>query len=196
LRRLGRLPEAAQACDAAAGYADRAGLPDLDGLVHAERGLLALAVRDLATAAAELTSALNLGAPVSRPATRLRLAEALALAGQADEAETELRGVTLEPVSPSDFPATLVAQMSRVQGLIASARGDIALAERRLAESVAAWRRIAGTLDGQTAGAGYVAALIDLGRPPVSSLVEPARELAIVSDELSQIRSNSCRPST
>ncbi len=98
-------------------------------------------------------------------------------------------------MSPSDFPATLVAQMSRIQGLIAAARSDTPLAERRLAESLAAWRRIAGTLDGRQAGAGYVAAIIDLGRPPVSSLVEPARELAIVSDELSQIRSNSCRPS-
>ena len=193
LRRLDRLPEAAQACDAAAGYADRAGLPELDGLVHAERGLVALAVHDPATAAAELTSALDLGGPVSRAATRLRLAESLVLAGQADQAETELRGVTLEPVSPADFPATLVAQMSRIQGLIASARGDTALAERRLAESLAAWRRIADGLDGQQAGAGYVASLIDLGQPPISSLVEPARELAIVSGELSRIRSDSGR---
>ena len=93
-----------------------------------------------------------------------------------------------EPVSPSDFPATLVARMSRIQGMIASARGDTALAERRLAESLAAWRRIAGTLDGRQTGAGYVAALIDLGRPPVSSLVEPALELAAVSAELSALR--------
>ena len=196
LRRLDRLPEAAQACDAAAGYADRAGLPELDGLVHAERGLVALAVHDPATATAELTSALDLGAPVSRAATRLRLAESLVLAGQADQAETELRGVTLEPASPADFPATLVAQMSRIQGLIAFARGDTALAERRLAESLAAWRRIADGLDGQQAGAGYVASLIDLGQPPISSLVEPARELAIVSGELARIRSDSGRPST
>ena len=70
------------------------------------------------------------------------------------------------------------------------------LAERSLAESLASWRRIADGLDGQQAGAGYVASLIDLGQPPISSLVDPARELAIVSSELSRIRSDSGRPST
>ncbi len=116
---------------------------------------------------------------MSRAATRLRRAEALALSGQLELAEAELREAALEPVASSDFPAALVPQMSRVQALIASARGDTALAERRLTESVAGWRRIAGTLDSAQTGAAYVAALIDLGRPPVSSLVEPARELAI-----------------
>ena len=188
LRRLGRLPEARQACDAAAGYADRVGLPELDGLVRQERGLLALAAGDPAGAVAELASALDLHAPVSRAATRLRLAEALAASGQADRAESELRNVVLEPVTPSDFPAALVARMSRVQALIASARGDAALAEERLAESVAGWQRIAWTQDNAHTGAGYVATLIDLGRPPVSSLVEPARELAIVSAELAALR--------
>jgi hypothetical protein len=47
---------------------------------------------------------------------------------------------------------------------------------------------MAGTLDRRQAGAGYVASLIDLGRPPVSSLVEPDRELAAVSAELSALR--------
>ena len=194
LRRLGRLPEACQACDAAAGYADRIGLPELDGLVHAERGLIAAAAAQPGAAVAGLTSALDLGAPVSRPATRLRLAEALVRAGQPDEAETELRAVTLEPVGPGDFPATLVAQMSRVQGLIAAARGDVALAERYLSESLASWQRIAGTPDSRQAGAGYVAGLIDLGRPPVSSLVEPARELAAVRRDLAALRQGAATP--
>ena len=194
LRRLGRLPEAAQACDAAAGYADRIGLPELDGLVHAERGLIAAAAAQPGAAVAGLTSALDLGAPVSRPATRLRLAEALVRAGQPDEAETELRAVTLEPVGPGDFPATLVAQMSRVQGLIAAARGDVPLAERYLSESLASWQRIAGTPDSRQAGAGYVASLIDLGRPPVSSLVEPARELAAVRRDLAALRQGAATP--
>ena len=196
LRRLGRLPEARQACDAAAGYADRVGLPELDGLVRQERGLLALAAGDPAGAVAELASALDLHAPVSRAATRLRLAEALAASGQADRAESELRNVVLEPVTPSDFPAALVARMSRVQALIASARGDAALAEERLAESVAGWQRIAWTQDNAHTGAGYVATLIDLGRPPVSSLVEPARELAIVSAELSAVRDHQAGTTT
>jgi ATP/maltotriose-dependent transcriptional regulator MalT len=188
LRQTGRLPEARQACEAAAGYADRVGLSELDGLVSAERGLIALAAPEPAAAAAELTRALDLGAPVSRAATRLRLAEALVLAGQPDQAEAALRGVALEPVGPSDFPATLVAHMSRVRGLVASARGDAALAERRLAESLAAWQRIARAQDSQQTGAGYVASLIDLGRPPVCSLVEPARELATVEAQLSALR--------
>jgi DNA-binding SARP family transcriptional activator/tetratricopeptide (TPR) repeat protein len=187
LRRLGRLTEASQACDAAAGLSDRAGLPELDGLVAQERGLLALADADPAAAAASLARALDLHAPVSRAATRLRRAEALALSGQLELAETELTEAALEPVASSDFPPALVPQLSRVQALIASARGDTALAERRLTESVAGWQRIAGTSDSAQTGAGYVAALIDLGRPPVSSLVEPARELAIASAELSAL---------
>ncbi len=194
LRRLDRLPEARRACDAAAGYADRIGLPELDGLVHAERGLVAAAAAQPRAAVAELTSALDLGAPVSRAATRLRLAEALARAGQPDQAEAELRAVALEPVGPGDFPAALVAQMSRVQGRIAAARGDVVLAGRYLSESLASWQRIAGTPDSRQAGAGYVAGLIDLGRPPVSSLVEPARELAAVGVELAALRAGAVTP--
>jgi len=184
LRRLERLNEARRACDAAAGYADRAGQPQLDGLVRQERGLIALAGSDPATAITELSAALDLGAPVSRAATRLRLAEAFVASGQPDHAAGELRAVALEPVSPSDFPATLVAHMSRIQGLISSARGDTVLAERRLNESLAAWQRLAGAADSRQAGAGYVASLIDLGQPPISSLAEPVRELAIVRAEL------------
>jgi len=187
LRRLGRLAEASQACDAAAGLSDRVDLPELEGLVAHERGLLALAEGDPAAAAASLARALDLHAPVSRAATRLRRAEALVRSGQVELSEAELREAAFEPVAPSDFPPALVPQMSRVQALIASARGDTALAERRLTESVAGWRRIAGTVDSAQTGAGYVAALIDLGRPPVSSLVEPARELAIASAELSAL---------
>ena len=190
LRRLGRMPEARQACDAAAGYADRVGLPELDGLVCQERGLLALASADPVAAVPELARALESQAPVSRAATRLRLAEALALAGQAGAAERELRNVALEPVTPSDFPATLVAQMSRLQGLIAAARGDAVLAGQRLSESLAGWQRIARTLDSKQTGAGYVASLIDLGRPPVTSLVEPALEMATVRGELTALRAD------
>jgi tetratricopeptide (TPR) repeat protein len=195
LRRLDRLPEARQACAAAAGYAERIGLAELDGLVHGERGLLDLACGDPAGAVAELTSALEAGATVAPAVTRLRLAEALVLAGQPDRAEAELRGVALEPVGPSDFPATLVARMSRLQGLVAASRGDLALARLRLRESLRTWQQIVGTLDSRQAGAGYVAALIDLGRPPVSSLVEPSRELAIVRGELETIGSDLCTPS-
>jgi DNA-binding SARP family transcriptional activator len=189
LRRLDRLAEAEQACDAAGVFADRIGLPDLDGLVHAERGLVRLASSAPASAAVELATALDLGAPVNKAATRLRLAEALTLAGRLDQAEAELRNVTLEPVGPADFPATLVARMSRVQGLIAARRGQSRLAEQRLAESAAGWQRIVETLDKRQAGAGYVASLIDLGRPPLTSLIEPAAELATVHADLAAVRS-------
>ncbi|HEX6525656.1 MAG TPA: AAA family ATPase [Streptosporangiaceae bacterium] len=187
LRRLEQPAQAGQACDAAAGYAARIGLPELDGLVHIERGLLALSCSQPAAAAAGLAAGLELGAPVSRATTRLRLAEALALSGQPGRAEAELRNVVLEPVGPADFPATLVARMSRVQGLIAAARDDLPQAERRLADSRDAWQRIVATLDSRQAGAGYVASLIDLGRPPVSSLVEPVAELATVTAELAKL---------
>ena len=193
LRRLARLPEARQACAAAAGFADRIGLAELDGLVRHETGLLALASGDPHAAAAELTRALELRAPVGRAGTRLRLAEALVLSGQPDAAEKELRNVALEPVTASDFPGAMVAQMSRVQGLIASARGDIGLARQRLSEAVAGWRRMARAAGGEQAGAGYVASLIDLGRPPVSSLIEPGREASIASAELSAL--SALRPS-
>ena len=93
LRLLGRLGEARVACDAAAAAAERIGLPELEGLVHHDRGLLATAAGEHKTAASELGLALDLGAPVSRPLARLLRAEALARDGRPDEAEHELRAV-------------------------------------------------------------------------------------------------------
>ena len=69
-------------------------------------------------------------------------------------------------------------------------RGSPAGRAGRLTESAAAWQRIVRTLNGRQRGAGYVASLIDLGRPPVSSLVEPAAELAIVTADLATIGSS------
>ena len=57
------------------------------------------------------------GAPISRPLTRLALAEALARGGHPDEAAEQIRATVLEPVRPSDFPAALVPRLARVQGL-------------------------------------------------------------------------------
>jgi hypothetical protein len=73
--------------------------------------------------------------------------------------------------------------MARVQGLIALARGDYALARRRLDEAAAGWRR-------QTrhdAGAELVANFVDLGRPPIVGLVEPDRELRRLTAELAEL---------
>jgi DNA-binding SARP family transcriptional activator len=192
LRLLGRTGEARIACDAAAAAAERVGLPELEGLVHHDRGLLAAAVGDHQSAAAELAVALDLGAPVSRPLARLLRAGALARAGRADDAERELRAVALEPLSPADLPDTLVARMSHVQGLIALSQGEPDLAGRRLRQAEAAWRRRAAAgraLADRDSAAGerYVAALIDLGRPPIAGLVEPDRELAALCADIAAL---------
>ena len=129
--------------------------------------------------------ALEAGASVSRPLARLARAEALTRLGRLEEAEEELRATALEPMGPSDYPDTLVARLSRVQGLIAAARGDLELAERRLRESAAGWRRRVGRV--ADAGEAYVANLTDLGRPPVVGLVEPAYELDRVERELESL---------
>ena len=187
LRLLGRPGEARVACDAAAAAAERIGLPELEGLVHHDRGLLATAAGEHEAAASELGLALDLGAPVSRPLARLLRAEALARDGRPDDAEHELRAVALEPVSPADLPDTLVARMSHVQGLIALRRGNQSLAVRRLREAESGWlrrsRQDRAEHDSDT-GQGYVAALIDLGRPPVAALIEPARELAALRADI------------
>jgi DNA-binding SARP family transcriptional activator/tetratricopeptide (TPR) repeat protein len=184
LWRLGRLAEADAACDQAGTAAERIGLAELEGLVHHDRGLLAAASADPAKAAAELGLALDLRAPVSRPLARLLRADALVRAGREDDAERELRAAALEPVSPANLPDTLVPRMSHVQGLIAFRRGDLPLAARRLREAAAAWERRAKLGAGAGAGEGYAAALIDLGRPPISTLVEPDRELAVIARDL------------
>ena len=91
-----------------------------------------------------------------------------------------MRRAALEPVRGSDQPWALVPRMARVQGLIALACGDYALARRRLDEAAAGWRR-------QTrhdAGAELVANFVDLGHPPIVGLVEPDTELGRLTTEL------------
>ena len=70
--------------------------------------------------------------------------------------------------------------MAWVQALIAAARGDDHAGPRRFDEAAAGWHRMRGLGVGDTAE-GYLANLVDLGRPPVVGLVEPARELARIS---------------
>jgi len=187
LRLLGRSGEAGVACDAAAAAAERIGLPELEGLVHHDRGLLAIAAGEHQAAAGELGLALDLGAPVSRPLARLLRAEALARDGRPDDAEHELRAVALEAVSPADVPDTLVARMSHVQGLIALRRGNPSLGAKRLREAESGWLRRSGQGRAEHdsgRGQGYVEALIDLGRPPIAALIEPARELAALRADI------------
>jgi hypothetical protein len=117
---------------------------------------------------------------VPRAQARLARAEALARLARADEAEAELRAATLEPVRAGDFPETLVPRLARLQGLVAAARGDRALAATRLEEAAAGWRR--QLTHGERAG--Y---RVDLGRPPVAGMVEPDRELEAIAADLAAL---------
>jgi DNA-binding SARP family transcriptional activator len=184
LLRIGRVTDAAEAVDTEASLADLLGAVDLEAMAAHDRGMVALAQSDYVRAAELLEQALSQEAPISRPLTRLRRAEALANAGRLAEAERELRATTLEPVRPSDFPATLVARMARVQGLIAALAGDRELAERRLNEAAEGWRHQVSTL---SRGDSLTVALADLGRPVVG-LIEPEWELERVLDELQAIQ--------
>src|SRR5919201_1640227 len=110
---------------------------------------------------------------------------ALTALDRLDEARDVLRATALEPLGSGDFPDTLVARLTRVQGLIARARGDHALATKRLEEAARTWRRRTGP---ERPGDRYMAVLADFGRPPVLGLIEPRRELERVEAELAALR--------
>jgi tetratricopeptide (TPR) repeat protein len=184
LHRAGRLDEARVAAQTARRVAERIGSPALQAEADHELARAALAGGDPAAAEELFAAALAVpDAKLSRPLARLWRAEALTQLGRTEDAETELRGVVLEPVRPGDWPDTLVARMARAQGLVAAARGDHALARRRLDEAAAGWRRRLGDTNG---GDRWAAALADIGRP-VLGVVEPAVELARVEAELASL---------
>ena len=184
LARLGRADEARAAVRREHELAERLDDPRLAPSRPTTRACWSWPSATRGRAADLLGEALVRGAPISRPLARLARAEALAGLGRCDEADEELRQVAFEPVTASDFPDTLVARMARVQGLIAAARGDRGLAVRRFEESASGWRR---RLEPSRIGEAYLAALVDLGRVPVAGLVEPARELARVEEELAAL---------
>jgi DNA-binding SARP family transcriptional activator/tetratricopeptide (TPR) repeat protein len=180
LSRLGRHDEALSQASEQLAKAERMDSPTAAALAHHDAGLVSLAAGRYAEAAQLLGDALAEGAEVSRPAARLARAEALARSGRPDESATEVRRAAVEPVRDGDQPWALVPRMTRVQGLIALARGDRALARRRLDEAAAGWRRHLRP----DAGAEFVANFVDLGRPPVVGLVEPEWELRRLTAEL------------
>ena len=184
LRGLDRLREAEAAAVSEQAMADRLGRPELIAMASHDRGLVALDRGDCESAAALLADSLVEGAPISRPATRLALAEALARAGHPERAAEQVRATVLEPVRPSDFPETLVPRLARVQGLLARARNDYEEAERRLEESIAGWGRV---LARSIRAESITTVLADLGRPVVG-LVEPERELARARADLQAIQ--------
>ena len=180
--RTGRLDAARHAAAHAEELADRLGSPEYVRLTACDSGLVALARGEHERAADLLARALDGEAPISRPLARLARAEALAALHRCDEADAEIRATALEPVGPADFPDTLVARLTRVQGLVAAARGDDALAQRRLRESADGWRRITDRGRGDRMHAVFA----DFGRPAIG-LVEPAHELERVEAELEEL---------
>ncbi len=180
LSRMGRHAEARAAAEEQCVQAERAGTAELLGTARHDLGQVALAAGDFAEAERCLGEALASGAAVPRALARLARADALVHLGRAAEAQAELRAATLEPLGPSDFPATLVPRMARVQGLVAAARGDRAGAEAHLREAADGWRR---QLDAGERGVYW----LDLGRPPVAGLVEPDRELEQIERELAAL---------
>ena len=183
MSRLGRHDEATAAARAQMDLAERLDSPAFVALASNDAGLVALAAGRPAEAADLLHAALAGGARISRPASRLARAEALAAAGRPGQAAAELRAAALEPVLAGDQPWALVPRMARVQGLVALARGDRDTARRRLTESVAGWRRMRPPLAGEE----IMASLVDLGRPPVVGLVDPNWELARLQAELTTV---------
>jgi len=180
LSRMGRRAEARAAAEEQCALAERAGVAELLATARHDLGQVALAAGDYADAERCLGEALAEGAAVPRALARLARADALVHLGRAEEAEAELRAATLEPLGPSDFPATLVPRLARVQGLVAAARGDRVRAERHLREAADGWRR---QLDAGERGTYW----LDLGRPPVAGLVEPDRELEQIERELAAL---------
>ncbi len=184
LVRMDRIDEARVALADERDAAERSGLQRLVALADHDEGQFALAAGEYDGAAELLGRALDGGAAVSRPSARLSRAEALARGGRPDEAHDELRQVTLEPVGPTDRPHILVARLTHVQGLIAHARGDDALAAKRLREALASWS--SSGPGGPTAASDILANLVDLGRPAVAT-IEPGREIARIEDELREL---------
>ncbi len=180
LGRAGRLTDAQAAAADAAELARRIGDTGLLAAAENELARLALAQGNHALAAEHYAAALAGEGPFSRPIARLERAEALARLGRCEEAERELRAAALEPVHAGDWPDTLVARINRVRGLVAIARGDYALAIRRLEKAADGWRRRIGATD---VGERWTSALADLGRPVVG-VVEPERELGRILDDL------------
>lgn len=180
LGRAGRLTDAQAAAADAAELARRIGDDGLLAAAENELARVALARGNHALAAEHYAAALAGEGPFSRPVARLEHAEALARLGRGEEAERELRRAALEPVRAGDWPDTLVARINRVRGLVAIARGDHALAVRRLEKAADGWRRRIGVPD---VGERWTSALADLGRPVVG-VVEPERELGRVLDDL------------
>jgi hypothetical protein len=187
LRNAGLLAQARSVAEAEQALAEQLAQPALQAMASHDRGVIALDEGENELAAMLLADSLVDGAPISRPVTRLALAEALARSGQLERAVEEVRATVLEPVRPSDFPEALVPRLARVQGLIALANKQPHEAERRLEESIAGWERV---LERTVRPESITTVLADLGRPVVG-VVEPERELERARADLQVIKRGS-----
>jgi predicted negative regulator of RcsB-dependent stress response len=180
LARLGRHAEAREAAEAQLAIAERQASEEMRAVAEHDLGRIALDGGDLDEAAARLGTALEHGRSIPRARARLLRAGALARLGRADTAAAEMRAATLEPVTAADLSSALVPLLAHVQGLVALARGDRDEARRRFEEAADGWRaRIRSDVRDVYR--------VDLGRPPVAGLVEPARELAVVERDLAAL---------
>ncbi len=187
LRSAGRLSQARAAAAAEQARAEQLAQPELLAMASHDRGVIALDEGEYELAATLLAESLVEGAPISRPVTRLALAEALARGGAPQRAAEQVRATVLEPVRPSDFPEALVPRLTRVQGLIALANNQPTEAERRLDESIAGWERV---LERTVRAESITTVLTDLGRPVVG-VFEPERELNRARADLEAITKGS-----
>jgi tetratricopeptide (TPR) repeat protein len=180
LTRRGRHEDALAAAAAALAEAERAGGPELAAMAEHDLGMACLAAGRHGEAAERLGRALDGTSRVPRAQARIARAEALARARHADAAESEVRAATLEPVGPGDLPLTLVPRMTRVQGLIAVARGASGRPPRAGAR-------------GSAPPAAPDSSSTSAARPwPVSS--SPNRELARVEQEPAALAGDSVTP--
>jgi tetratricopeptide (TPR) repeat protein len=174
--RIGRTAEARATLAEQRRVVERLASPTFAVAAAADAGLVALALGETAEAADQLGEALEGGLAQWRPSITLYRAEAFALAGDAEAAAVQLRAALEEPTVAADQPWSLLPRVCFIQALVAVARGDAEEAVRRLDEASAAWRRLLPRV-GALTSEGYLANLLDLGRPPVLGLVEPQREL-------------------
>jgi DNA-binding SARP family transcriptional activator/tetratricopeptide (TPR) repeat protein len=174
--RTGRAAEARATLAEQRRVVERLASPEFAVAAAADAGLVALVLGEAPEAAELLGEALDGGLGPWRPATSLARAEALALGRNPDAALAQLRLALEEPTVAADQPWSLLPRVCFVQALVAIARGDTEEAARRLDEAADAWNRLLPRV-GALTSEGYLANLLDLGRPPVLGLVEPQREL-------------------
>jgi len=187
LSRLGRHAEALAAAELEVAVATRSGSPEHEAMADYDLGVVALAAGSSGEAVERLAAALARPGTrfFSRPQARLLLAEARLASGDDVGAEAELNTVPNEAVGPADFPDTLVARLTRLEGLLAASRGELDSALRHLEEASQSWRRrveggelrIWSHSARTSTGDVFAANVVDLGRPPMAGLVEPGLEL-------------------